>query len=309
MLELGAAALVAGILSSAVLFFFRKTPWAGRKVAPAVIPLSFALTLTYPYLAAGISYPACVFILIALALVCALAANGFENWVDKKSRRRTGAPAGRKTAERKFIDRAAAEEIIALAGACRAYLQKIGFPLGNKPAGEKTESLPKETARLMQSAAEAAAPPSPACTAEEKVTTEDFYQGEPDLSSAGLGEPFSVGTIPPPKGGEKETPTGPERLLFFSRELPDGVFLPANEPVIARFIKEGFARKEEGDLAGAARCFMNACKLARTNKLRAVLLLELSKIYRDAGQNAQAAAVLQLLQQRWPQLFSSRYRE
>ncbi|MGQ9824101.1 MAG: tetratricopeptide repeat protein [Desulfotomaculales bacterium] len=62
--------------------------------------------------------------------------------------------------------------------------------------------------------------------------------------------------------------------------------------------------KQEGNFAEAARSFLKAYKLARASKLRIILLVELSKLYRDAGHKDQSAAVLQLLHQKWPQFFN-----
>jgi hypothetical protein len=325
MVELAAAAIIAGALIATGLYFWGKTFSVERKNIPLIFLASFALTMIYPYLAAVLSFPAFLFAFLAATFLCALTVNGYETWAAKIFTWRYpagSAPAKQRRPKTKGtkgsqLGRAEAEEIIALANACRSYLQKIGFPFGNKPVREEnqkdTGAESRQQGRTGENPAEVFISPAQAGSQNpagrafpEKATPLPdpllcaFQEGTPLLPAG------AVDSLPLEKG--VSFPLPPKERPADHRQQASEKPLFKNEPAAAIFenelaacIRDGFALKQEGNFAEAARSFLKAYKLARTSKLRIILLVELSKLYRDAGHKAQSAAVLQLLHQRWPQ--------
>lgn len=317
MVELAAVALLVNLAFFFGLFFWGRRFFASRAAILLIPSLAFVLTITYPYLAASVPFPASMAALILLALLSALVVNRCEVLAASRTASQQKAALQRTASETVATHSPAstADEGVKVPASVPqeslCNMEKSGDEA--KATGEPTNitTVTPET-RLLP-----APPPTmlPAITAVKRAeievpekedalppATTDTPRTEPPVTPAGDSpvvvtnhpSPLSLAPAPATEGktpgkhpeGE-ETGTGP--ILV---EKP--AFVPAGL-TLADYIKEGFRRKEKGDYAGAARCFMDACAITGSSKLRVSLLVELSKIYREAGQKDQAVAILKLL--------------
>ncbi|WP_449240467.1 hypothetical protein [Desulfoscipio gibsoniae] len=101
----------------------------------------------------------------------------------------------------------------------------------------------------------------------------------------------------PPQTNHRHQDFSPGEVTEPADEVtePDSDRVETNRTDLNRFIELGFASKQNGDYLGAATTFLKALQMRPNTKLALLLAVEVSEIYREAGQFWQATEILNTL--------------
>ncbi|MEW6424357.1 MAG: hypothetical protein AB1523_06360 [Bacillota bacterium] len=271
MRELAAVAFLVSLAFFLSLSLWARNLFTTKSSIYLIALLSFICTVTYPYLATAVAYPEVILALLAIVAIFALAVNSWDTHAHKRAVRRQTHNHPEKESQTRPPGYLSFEEIATLASVIKEKFFAAEKYKNESSVAEDTLSPASETAKRDGHAP--AAPGTPAAAHDPHGKTD---RGEPPQGKA-----------EEPATGRLSAPQPAKSLENIKQE---------NENILRDCLKKGFALKENGQLANAAKCFLEAYKLTSSRKLRTGLLIEISQIYKETGQSDQAAAILKLLE-------------